>query len=363
MKLVKVGLKNNPYTVYCGAGVIDETGRLLREKMKNTRVVTVSNSKVYALYGERMEKSLAKAGFKNNLFLMGDGEEYKNLKSVEKICGFCVRAGLDRYGAIIAFGGGVVGDVAGFSAGIYMRGVPVVQVPTTLLAQVDSSVGGKTGVDIKEGKNMAGVFHQPMFVVADSSVLKTLSEREFLSGLAESIKHGFIMDKALYEFMRLKRNKILARDPDVLKTLVAMNIADKASIVVRDERETTGLRAILNYGHTIGHAIEAAMNYRGIKHGEAVAAGMAMAAGLSYRTGFCRKADYEAQIKMLKSFNLIKPLKKVKKSLILKRVLSDKKMKNGKIRFVLTKKIGCANLIENIEKTAIKSELDIFLSS
>ena len=185
------------------------------------------------------------------------------------------------------------------------RSVPVVQVPTTLLAQVDSSVGGKTGVDLKEGKNLAGVFHQPLFVAADSAVLATLSDREFLNGLAESIKHGFIMDRQLYEFMGENKAKILARDPEVLAKLVAMNVADKASVVERDEREITGLRAILNYGHTAGHAIEAALNYSGIKHGEAVALGMVVAAGLSYRLGLCPKTDYEAQIKMLKSFNLI----------------------------------------------------------
>ncbi len=362
MKQVRVRLARNPYTVYCGAGVINETGNILKGKIEGKSVVIVSNAKVYGLYGKQLEKSIKKAGFTSSLFLMGDGEKYKTIQSVEKICGFCARAGLDRYGAVIALGGGVTGDTAGFAAGVYMRGVPVVQVPTTLLAQVDSSVGGKTGVDLKEGKNLAGVFHQPLFVAADSTVLRTLPEREFLSGLAESIKHGFIMDRALYEFTGINRTKILGRDPGILSSLVAMNAADKASIVERDELETTGLRAILNYGHTIGHAIESAMNYRGIMHGEAVAAGMAMAAGLSYRLGVCPRADYEAQIKMLKSFNLIKPLRKIKKSLILKRMLNDKKMKNGKIRFILTKKIGCATLIENIENTAIKRELDIFLS-
>lgn len=362
MKKVRVKLKNNPYTVYCGAGAIGETGRLLKGRIQSSRTVTVSNAKVYGLYGGLLEKSLKATGFKNSVFLMGDGEKYKTIQSVEKICGFCARSGLDRYGAIIALGGGVTGDVAGFSAGIYMRGVPVVQLPTTLLAQVDSSVGGKTGVDLREGKNLAGVFHQPLFVAADSRALATLSEREFLNGLAESIKHGFIMDRQLYEFIGENRAKILARNPEALAKLVAMNVADKASIVERDEREISGLRAILNYGHTAGHAIEAAMNYSGIKHGEAVALGIVFAAGLSYRLGLCPKTEYEAQIKMLKSFNLIKPLKKLKKSLILKRMINDKKMKNGKIRFVLTKKIGCANLIENIEKTAIIRELDIFLS-
>ena len=362
MKAIRIKLKNNPYTVFCGSGILGETGRLLKGRAKSLKTVIVSNAKVYALYGKTLEKSLSKAGFTYSVFLMGDGEKHKTMQTVEKICGFCAKSGLDRFGTVIALGGGVTGDAAGFAAAVYMRGVPVVQVPTTLLAQVDSSVGGKTGVDLKEGKNLAGVFYQPLMVVADSDVLRSLPEREFLNGLSESIKHGFIMDRKLYEFMNKKREKIFSRDSAVLARLVAMNVADKASVVERDEREITGLRAILNYGHTIGHAVEASLNYSGIKHGEAVAAGMAMAAGLSYRLGVCNKADYEAQIKMLKSFNLIKPLKKLKKSLIFKRMQNDKKMKNGKIRFVLTKKIGCATLIESVEKSAIKRELDIFLS-
>jgi 3-dehydroquinate synthase len=323
--------------------------------------MVVSNKKVFGLHGKKLMDSL-KRHFDCSVYLMPDGERFKTMKSAEGILSSCAANGLDRHSAIVAFGGGVVGDVAGFAAAVYMRGIKVVQVPTTLLAQVDSSVGGKTGVDLKEGKNLVGAFHHPVLVVADTQMLQTLDEREFDNGMAEVIKHGVVLDREYFDYIIDNTGKIKARENSVLEHLVLGSVRIKASVVVRDEKETKGRRALLNYGHTAGHAIEAAGGYRLLKHGEAIAAGMAIAANAAKSLGICGDTAVSSQINALKSFNLIKPLKNLEKGLIIKRIFSDKKAKDGKIRFVLTKDIGCAILIESIDITVLKRELDRFLN-
>jgi len=241
-----------------------------------------------------------------------------------------------------------------------MRGIDVVQVPTTLLAQVDSSVGGKTGVDLPSGKNLAGAFHQPLFVIADVSVLSTLSEREFLNGMAEAIKHGIILDSAYLHFMEKNKDGILRRDKNLLQKIVKRSVQIKASVVEKDEKEKSGLRAFLNFGHTVGHAIESAMNYRGIKHGEAIAAGAIIAAGISRQAGLCSEETENRINKVFSEYNLIKPLRNLKNTKIISKLSSDKKAKNGKIIFVLTKEIGCVILKEITDFSVIKRELNRF---
>jgi 3-dehydroquinate synthase len=350
LAVINVSLKQNPYKIYTGAGILGRAGALLKPLTRGKTLMIVSNKKVYGLYGGRLKDSLEKY-FTCHVHLIPDGEKYKTIETVTGILNACAKCGLDRSSTIVALGGGVVGDIAGFAAGIYMRGINVVQVPTTLLSQVDSSVGGKTGVDLKYGKNMAGMFLQPLFVLADVQTLKTLDAEEYGNGLAEAIKHGIIMDAPYFFYMKKNRDAIIQRQVAAMLHVVETSVRDKAGIVEKDEKDK-GLRAILNYGHTIGHAIEAAGGYKTLKHGQAIVIGMIIAARLAYKLKICGKNVLNEQIQVFNSFNLIKPLKKLKINNIIKRLYSDKK--------ALTKKIGCVRLIESIEIKRIKEELLYF---
>jgi len=358
LAVISVSLKQNSYKIHTGAGILGKAGGLLKPLTRGKKVMIVSNKKVYGLYGVKLKNSL-KRHFTCHVHLIPDGEKYKTIETVTGILNACARRGLDRSSVIVALGGGVVGDIAGFAAAVYMRGINVVQVPTTLLAQVDSSVGGKTGVDLKYGKNLAGMFHQPLFVLSDVLTLKTLDKEEFNNGLAEAIKHGIIMDAPYFLYLKRNRGAIEKRKVKALLRVVDGSVKDKAEIVEKDEKEK-GIRAILNYGHTVGHAIEAAGGYKALKHGQAIVIGMIIAARLAYRLGICNKSVLNEQIHMFKSFNLIKPLKNLKINSILKRLYNDKKALNGKIKYILTNKIGCVRLIESIEIKRIKEELLFF---
>jgi 3-dehydroquinate synthase len=350
-------LKNNSYDILTGPGLLEKAGWLIKKIVSGGSVMIVSNKKVFSLHGTALEKSLA-GYFRTSVCLIPDGEKFKNLDTMKKIYTCAAEGRLDRGSCIVAFGGGVIGDMAGFAAATYMRGIPVVQVPTTLLAMTDSSVGGKTGVDIAAGKNMVGAFHQPKLVIIDTSMLATLDKREFANGLAEVIKHGITMDRELFDFIKSGREKILSLDPETMQFLVSRSVRDKAEIVSKDEKETLGLRATLNYGHTIGHAIEAEGGYRDYKHGECVIMGMAAAARIAYEMGICGINTLNEQIKVFNDFNLIKPLKNLRIGNIIKRLSSDKKVKNGKIIFILTKKIGHVKLVENVPFSIIRKAIN-----
>lgn len=359
MITIKVKLKQNPYNIYLGKGILFKIGDILKNKITGEKVLIISNKKIFKLHGEKIIKGVKKY-FKYKVLLLPDGERYKNLETVNLIYKNCLKFEMDRHSCIIAFGGGVIGDTAGFAAATYMRGIHLVQVPTTLLAQVDSSIGGKTGVDLKEGKNLIGSFYQPLFVLSDVGVLKTLNEREFKNGLVEIIKYGIIMDKQFFYYLKNNCDNILKMREDILINIIKKAILCKTKIVEKDEKEKTGLRAILNYGHTIGHAIEAEGKYQMYKHGEAVAIGMIIAAKLALHKKLCNKKTYKEQVEILRNFNLIKPLKINKISSIIKRLYKDKKVLNGKIRFILTKKIGCVSFIKNVNIVTIKKELEQF---
>lgn len=358
MAVINVKLKQNSYKIHIGAGILSRAGTLLKPLTRGKTVMIVSNKKVYGLYGGALKNSLKKY-FKCFVHLIPDGEQYKTMQTVTGILEACAKNNLDRGSVIVALGGGVVGDLAGFAASAYMRGIGVMQVPTTLLAQVDSSVGGKTGVDLKYGKNLAGAFHQPLLVLADILTLKTLNEEEFKNGLSEVIKHGIIMDAPLFLYFKKNKDAVIGRKVKALQRIVTQSVKDKAEIVEKDEHEK-GLRAILNYGHTVGHAIEAAGGYRALKHGQAIVIGMIIAARLAYKLGICSKSVLNEQIQVFNSFNLIKPLKNLKINNIIKRLYSDKKAINGKIRFILTNKIGSVRIIESIEIKRIKEEILYF---
>ena len=290
MRTQTVSLGERSYPIHVGPGVLRDAGTLLAPVLARPRVVVVSNPVVAGLWLAPLRASLSAAGIANESILIPDGEKYKAWGTLDDVVTRLLEVKAERSTTLVALGGGVVGDIAGFAAAIYQRGMPFVQVPTTLLAQVDSSVGGKTGINHALGKNMIGAFHQPRAVLIDTDCLRTLPDREFAAGLAEVIKYGAIRDRAFFDWLDAELPRLVARDADALVHAVTESCRIKAEIVAADERET-GERALLNFGHTFGHAIEAGVGYGEWLHGEAVAAGMVMAAKLSERLGSIADAD------------------------------------------------------------------------
>jgi 3-dehydroquinate synthase len=279
--------------------------------------------------------------------MMNDAESAKNLRTVEGISRELVQAGADRHSLVVAVGGGVVGDVVGFAAALYLRGVPLVHVPTTLVAQVDSSIGGKTGVNLPEGKNLVGAFYPPKLILTDPLVLRSLPDREFRGGLAEVIKHSIIADAAMFAYLEKNMDRILRRDATALEYIIPRNVAIKANVVGRDEREA-GLREILNFGHTFAHALESTTRYRRFQHGEAVAWGMMAAALLGHEIGVTRADDVSRIVALVRRIGPFPVWPRVPAKTIIAAMRSDKKTRHGKIRFVLTPRIGKAASYDDV---------------
>jgi len=344
--------------VIAGSGLLETlvpriervVGRLPR------RVFVLTSAPIWALWGHSVQQSFRDAPI---VLFLEPGEKYKTLASVERLLRQMAQAGGDRGSLLIAFGGGIVGDVGGFLAAIYMRGIPYVQVPTTFLAQVDSSVGGKTGVNLPEGKNLVGSFNHPLAVFADIGVLATLPDQELRAGLMESVKAGIISDRALVRFMEAHAQDVLGRDPKALEKVIAASIRMKAGVVNKDEREN-GLRMILNFGHTVGHALEQATGYKTLLHGEAVAWGMVAALAVARRRGTITGAQMERMEKLIYRYG---PLPKLKVSA--RRVLaatgSDKKNVGGVRRFVLPIGIGDAGVVEDVTPAEIDAAVKYML--
>ena len=299
METVRVELGERSYDIEIGTGTLGGLGAKMKALGLSGRVGVVTNETVGPLYAGAVLESLTGAGFAPLLLEIPDGEEYKSLAWAWHLYDRLLSARFDRKCALVALGGGVIGDLTGFVAATYMRGIPFVQVPTTLLSQVDSSVGGKTGVNHPLGKNMIGAFYQPRYVLADVATLNTLPQEEFLSGMAEVVKYGVIYDPAFFEFIETSREAILNKDPDTLCRMIKRSCEIKADVVGKDERES-GLRAILNFGHTAGHAVESLTSYTGYRHGEAVAIGMVVAARLAHKSGLCGR-EVEARVESLLS--------------------------------------------------------------
>ncbi len=316
-----------------------------------TRVCVVTSKAIRKLWGKTLEKGLRGILGKPRFFEMPDGERAKRLTNLEKLAEELVDDGADRHSVVIAFGGGVVGDVGGFLASVFMRGIPVIQVPTTLVAQVDSAIGGKTGVNLTNGKNLLGTFHQPVCVLVDPDVLATLPEREYRSGLFEAMKYGVIRNPAIFEMMESHRGALLARDGDLLEQLIADCIRVKADVVSSDERES-GERRILNFGHTIGHALEAETGYKSLLHGEAVGWGMIAAASIGEQAGVTDKATAQCITNLVTAYGPL-PKLKVKPSRILKRLMSDKKTVGGVPHFVLARRVGAVEIVNDVPKPVI----------
>ena len=311
------------------------------------RVFVLTSPEIWALWSGTFLASFVRAGIDAPVALfLPPGEQHKTLKSVERLTREMVRAGGDRGSFLIAFGGGIVGDVGGFVAAIFMRGIPFVQVPTTILAQVDSSIGGKVGVNLPEGKNLVGNFLQPRAVFADIGVLGTLPDRELRAGLMESVKAGIIRDRVLLRFMEQHADAILSRDPESLERVIAASVRMKADVVRRDERES-GLRMILNFGHTVGHALEQATRYKAMLHGEAVAWGMVAALALARRRGTITGAQMERMEKLIYRYGPL-PKLSVSAARVLAATASDKKNVGGVRRFVLPNGIGDAGVVQDV---------------
>ncbi len=356
---IEVDLKERSYPIIIGADNLEQLGEVMSacaplRQVKS--VLLVTNETVGPLYGKQVMNSLERAGFAPRYYQLPDGEEYKSLDSACKLYTAAIEAGLNRLSAVTALGGGVVGDLAGFVAATYMRGISFVQIPTTLLAQVDSSVGGKTGVNHPLGKNMIGSFYQPRLVFADVRVLKTLDPAEMRAGLAEVIKYGVIRDEEFFRYIEEHLEQVLALDDGVLSYVVKKSCLIKAGIVEEDEREN-GMRALLNFGHTIGHALEALTSYRRYRHGEAVAAGMAVAADIAVGRGLLNKEDSE-RLKNLLSRAGLPITVPFSASEIIKVLPRDKKALEGRPRFVLPLALGRARLFAEVETDEIKAALE-----
>jgi 3-dehydroquinate synthase len=340
MQTLTVNLGDRSYPVHIGDGILSAAGDLLQQAGLRGKVAVITNPTVAQLYLDPVHESLTRAGFDVTPVLIPDGEEHKNLGSLSAVYDRLIADRFERGSCVLALGGGVVGDLAGFAAATFLRGIAYVQVPTTLLAQVDSSVGGKTGVNHHDGKNLIGAFYQPRLVLIDVAVLQSLPRREFISGLAEVIKYGVIEDPALFKVLEEKMGKLMDQDRDLLSQVIATSCAIKAKVVEKDEREDD-YRAVLNFGHTIGHALEAATEYQKYLHGEAVGIGMAQAAAISVQQGFCDQRSLERIRKLIKRAGL--PLeipRDVSMQNMVQSMEVDKKSTGGKIRFVVCAGIG-----------------------
>lgn len=343
MDSIKVNLGERSYPIYFGNGIISNIGATYKKFFKCPRVVVVTNPTVGKLYFKTINESLSKAGVEVHRIDIPDGEQYKTLSWASKLFDRLIALKIDRRTPLIALGGGVIGDLTGFAAATYLRGVPFIQVPTTLLAQVDSSVGGKTGVNHRRGKNLIGAFYQPSFVYIDVNTLKTLDKRELKAGLAEVIKYGVIKDAGLFKYLEDNISDIMKLNADALLHIVKKSCAIKAAVVEADEREG-GLRAILNFGHTFGHAVEAVTRYKEYKHGEAVAIGMVYAADLSNRMGLCSNKVVDRLRSLIKKTGLPDTSPAIPSKRYRSAMEVDKKVVGGELRFVLVEKIGSVKL-------------------
>jgi 3-dehydroquinate synthase len=354
MQTLKLDLGARSYPIHIGAGLLARPG-LIAGHVAGRRVAIVTNETVAPLYLERVRAGLA--AFEPVTVVLPDGEEYKTLEVLNRVFTALLEARCDRRTTVIALGGGVIGDMAGFAAAVYQRGVPFIQVPTTLLSQVDSSVGGKTGVNHALGKNMIGAFYQPRAVVIDTDTLNTLPDRELSAGLAEIIKYGLIRDPQFFAWLEARLEALLAREPAALAEAIERSCRNKAEVVAADETEA-GVRAILNLGHTFGHAIETGMGYGAWLHGEAVAAGMVMAADLSRRLGWLNDAEVARIERLVRRARLpVRAPATLVPARFLELMAVDKKVLDGRLRLVLLRRLGEAVVTDDYPRAALEATL------
>ncbi|QIR40744.1 3-dehydroquinate synthase [Tolypothrix sp. PCC 7910] len=347
------------YEIAIAPGSLDQLGEKMTSLQLGKKVLVVSNPTIFKHYGDRAINSLKTAGFEVYSCILPAGERFKNLNSIQKIYDAALENRLERSATIVALGGGVIGDMAGFAAATWLRGISVVQVPTTLLAMVDSAIGGKTGVNHPQGKNLIGAFHQPRLVLIDPEVLKTLPVREFRAGMAEVIKYGVIWDAELFAQMEASKhlNQLRYIKPELIETILIKSCQAKADVVSKDEKEA-GLRAILNYGHTIGHAVESLTGYRLVNHGEAVGIGMVAAGQIAVELGMWIKEETERQNALIQKAGLPTQLPSgVDIAAIIDALQLDKKVKAGKVRFVLPTQMGVVTVTDEVPADTIRQVL------
>lgn len=355
MQTLSVDLNDRAYPIHIGPGLLDRPDLVLPH-LSQKRVVIVTNTTVGPLYLERFSRTLQQVGIQVDSVVLPDGEGYKNWVTLNTIFDALLIQRAERKTTLIALGGGVIGDLTGFAAACYQRGMPFIQVPTTLLAQVDSSVGGKTGINHPLGKNMIGAFYQPQLVLADTDTLATLPDRELSAGLAEVIKYGLIRDLPFLEWLEANMDRLLARDTDALTYAIYRSCQNKAEVVAADERES-GQRALLNLGHTFGHAIETGMGYGVWLHGEGVSAGTMMAADLSHRLGFLSQEDVVRTAILFKRAGLPVVAPNLGYDAYMEYMGVDKKVEAGRIRFVLLRKLGEAFVSGDYDAGALRATL------
>ena len=355
---LSVALERDPYDVVISAGGIDHLGNELRRLgiREHTKILVVSNVDVATPYGSRCLTSLEQAGFQATLLTIPAGEEQKTLTTFSTILDAAKDEGLERQSLMLALGGGIVGDMTGFAAACWLRGIAVIQVPTTLLAMVDAAIGGKTGVNHPGGKNLIGAFHQPRLVLIDPDTLQTLPPREFRAGLAEVIKYGVIGDSELFELLErsVSFDNPLSISTELLATMLERSAQAKALVVAADEKEG-GQRAILNYGHTFGHVVETLTGYGTWLHGEAVAIGMVAVAALAVQRGVMAQTDAERQTRLIQSAGLPSQWPDLDPDCVLKTLQGDKKVRDGRLRFVLPSSIGVVSIVDDVSHEEIRA--------
>ncbi len=356
-KEIKVNLKERGYKIHVRRGLLKQVGPEIKRVSKAEKILLLSIPKVWEKYGRMVLNGLSKSFKQAEVFLIPDGEVHKNEKVLFSVFKKLKDLRFQKDSCLAALGGGVVGDLGGLAASLYMRGIDFVQVPTTLLAQVDASIGGKTAVDFQGIKNLVGAFYQPKVVLIDPDTLKTLDDRQMRTGLAEIIKCGIIQDEKLFESIEKNINLFFDRDPQFLSSLICRSGLIKARIISEDEREG-GKRMWLNYGHTLGHAFESYYGYQRLTHGEAIAYGMWAASLMSHWMGLCTAETARRQYALLKVAGLFKPVPKFEKERVYQKMLLDKKARSGQIQFVLTRKIGLVTIQKNVEKSLIFSALN-----
>ncbi len=353
MKTITINVQPTPYAALIENGLLQRAGEQIRAARAGDpgHVFVITTSAIRKHWGTALTESLAAAKLEYQFLEMGDGERYKSAGTVEDLATTLLQRRADRGSTLVAFGGGVVGDVAGFLASIYMRGIALVQIPTTLLAQVDASIGGKNGVNLPHAKNILGTFYQPHAVIIDPAVLSTLPEREYRAGLYEALKCGVIRNPGIFEFMDQQREAVLRREPEALNFLISESVQVKAAVVAEDEREGN-LRRILNFGHTIGHALEAETSYKQYLHGEAVAWGMVAASMIA---AALQKTETEIARRIISLILAYAPLPKVSSrgKSVVRRLRSDKKTLDGVVHFVLPRQIGQVEIVRDVPEQAV----------
>lgn len=354
MASVRVELPHHSYEILIEAQSLDRLGEVLRERAPHASCGLFVDGAIVANVGARARASLERFGYTVAATALEPGEQHKTLETVQRIYERLLDAHLERRSPVIALGGGVVGDTVGFAAATYLRGVPFVQCPTTLLAMVDSSVGGKVGVNLPRGKNLIGAFHQPIAVVVDPLVLASLPDRELRCGLAECVKHGAIRDPELLNFIARSKDRILAREPEALTELIARNVAIKAAVVMADEKES-GVRAHLNFGHTFAHAIEATAGYGEFLHGEAVSLGMVAAGVLSERLGLCSAEVPQRLCDLLGELGLPTRAVLPPDEHLLAAMRLDKKVAGSRVRFILLEQLGCVAIRDDVSEEQVRA--------